>query len=86
MVRSLLIGAGLMLVLEGLLPLFLPARWKAMLSRILMRLDGQIRFSGLVLIAPGLFLLLPLLLVHDGSWPGAGAGVGASVVSCKIWF
>jgi hypothetical protein len=51
-----------------------------------MRLDGQIRFSGLVLMAPGLFLLLPLLLVHDGSWPGAGAGVGASVVSCKIWF
>jgi uncharacterized protein YjeT (DUF2065 family) len=38
---------ALMLVLEGLLPLFSPARWRVMTQRVAALADGQIRFFGL---------------------------------------
>jgi uncharacterized protein len=66
-VRDLGIGFALMLVLEGLLPLFLPARWKETFRRMIELRDGQVRFFGLLSIAVGIVLLLPLLLVHDGT-------------------
>ena len=47
---------ALMLVLEGLLPLLAPARWRQMFSEILKLGDGQIRFFGLACVAVGLFL------------------------------
>lgn len=56
-----------MLVLEGLLPLFLPARWKEAFRRMVELRDGQVRFFGLLSIAVGVALLVPLLLVHDAT-------------------
>lgn len=45
-----------MLVLEGLLPMVAPARWRQMFSEILKLHDGQIRFFGLACVGVGLLL------------------------------
>ena len=50
------LALALMLVLEGLLPLLAPARWRHMFSEILKLGDGQIRFFGLTCVAAGLIL------------------------------
>ena len=49
---------ALVLVIEGLVPLISPARWREVFSRILALSDGQIRFIGLASIALGLLGLL----------------------------
>jgi uncharacterized protein len=51
---------ALMLVLEGLLPLFSPASWRAAMMRITALADGQIRFFGLAstLLGASLYWLL----------------------------
>jgi uncharacterized protein YjeT (DUF2065 family) len=46
---------ALMLVLEGLLPLFSPASWRSAMLRVATLADGQIRFVGLGSIILGLF-------------------------------
>lgn len=52
-----LLGAlGLMLVLEGLLPLLGPGAWRTAFSRALQLNDGQIRFIGLLSVILGLLL------------------------------
>lgn len=45
---------ALVLVIEGLMPLISPARWREVFSRILALSDGQIRFIGLASIVSGL--------------------------------
>lgn len=50
-------GLALMLVFEGLMPLFGPRHWRAVLERVLRLSDGQIRFLGLCSMAVGLLLL-----------------------------
>ncbi len=56
---SLLLALGLMLLIEGLLPLLNPALWRQVFSRMLAMSDGQLRFVGLAsLLAGGLLLLL----------------------------
>jgi len=56
---NLLLGAvALMLVIEGLLPFFSPAAWRAVFERALKLSDGQIRFFGLTSIVLGLLLLV----------------------------
>lgn len=45
-----------MLVLEGLLPMLAPTRWRQMFSEILKLHDGQIRFFGLCCVVAGLLL------------------------------
>lgn len=60
MLTTLGLAVALMLVLEGLLPLAAPARWREMFRRVLDLSDGQIRFFGLVAIASGVLLLLAL--------------------------
>jgi uncharacterized protein YjeT (DUF2065 family) len=52
------LALALMLVIEGLLPLVAPARWREMFRRVLELSDGQIRFFGLVAMVCGLALLL----------------------------
>lgn len=53
-----LLGAlGLMLVVEGLLPLLSPASWRAAFSKLLQLQDGQLRFMGLVSVLSGLLIL-----------------------------
>lgn len=54
------LALGLMLVLEGLLPLIAPAAWRQMFQRVTELNDGQIRFFGLLAVGGGalLFALL----------------------------
>jgi len=47
------LALALMLILEGLLPLVAPARWREIFRRIAELSDGQIRFFGLVSIVCG---------------------------------
>lgn len=48
---------GLMLVVEGLLPLISPGSWRRNMERILQLHDGQLRFFGLLVVAAGLMVL-----------------------------
>jgi hypothetical protein len=48
---------ALVLVIEGLLPLFSPGRWRRAFSQLLQLRDGQLRFFGLCSIALGMMLL-----------------------------
>lgn len=52
--NELLAALALVLVIEGLMPLISPARWREVFRRILALSDGQIRFIGLASIALGL--------------------------------
>jgi uncharacterized protein YjeT (DUF2065 family) len=52
--ESLLAAFALVLVIEGLLPLFAPRVWRDSFRRLLDLSDGQLRFIGLVAIALGL--------------------------------
>ena len=56
--NELLTALALVMVIEGLMPLMSPARWREVFSRILALTDGQIRFIGLGSILMGLFGLL----------------------------
>ena len=47
---------ALMLVLEGVMPLFSPRTWRAAIRRIADLADGQIRFFGLSSIVAGALL------------------------------
>lgn len=49
-----------MLIIEGLLPIASPQRWRKMFEQILRLEDGQIRFFGLCSAIIGLILLLCL--------------------------
>jgi uncharacterized protein YjeT (DUF2065 family) len=57
-VNDLLTALALVMVIEGLMPLISPGRWREVFSRILALSDGQIRFIGLASIALGLVGLL----------------------------
>ena len=52
-----LLALGLMLVLEGLMPMLAPARWRRLFEQLLQLQDGQIRFFGLFMVLAGLVLL-----------------------------
>ena len=56
MLETLALAFGLMLVLEGLLPLVAPAAWRQMFQRVTELKDGQIRFFGLIAVAGGALL------------------------------
>ena len=43
-----LIAFGMMLVLEGLLPLLVPQAWRETFQRLTQLRDGQLRFFGLL--------------------------------------
>ena len=51
---NLLAAFGLMLVLEGMLPLLAPRAWRQAFSRLLTLSDGQLRFVGLMSMGIGL--------------------------------
>ena len=55
-----LLAFGLMLVLEGILPLLLPQLWRQTFQRMVALNDGQLRFMGLTSMLGGLVLLLIL--------------------------
>ena len=49
---------GLMLILEGLLPLLLPQAWRDTFIRMIELKDGQLRFVGLMSIVGGVVIML----------------------------
>lgn len=53
----LLAALGLMLVLEGLLPLLVPKVWRETFIKMVTLKDGQLRFVGLISIVSGLLLI-----------------------------
>jgi uncharacterized protein YjeT (DUF2065 family) len=55
---TLLMALGLMLILEGLLPLLLPEAWRDTFKRMIELKDGQLRFIGLMSVIGGLVLFL----------------------------
>ncbi|PKO46914.1 MAG: DUF2065 domain-containing protein [Betaproteobacteria bacterium HGW-Betaproteobacteria-22] len=58
MSTTLLVALGLMLVLEGVLPLLMPQVWRETFKRMVELKDGQLRFVGLISIVGGLLLIL----------------------------
>lgn len=57
MADNLLTAVALMLVIEGLMPLLLPAAWRDTFRRLVELSDGQLRFIGLASMLAGLALL-----------------------------
>ena len=58
--QSLALAFALLLILEGLLPLFAPRLWKQMFAQLLQLREGQLRFCGLLCIAAGVITLMCL--------------------------
>lgn len=58
MTTTLLMAFGLMLVLEGLMPLAVPRAWRETFRRMVELKDGQLRFVGLISVTAGLLLLI----------------------------
>lgn len=56
MLETLLLAAGLMLILEGLMPMVAPDRWRRLFEQILKLEEGQIRFFGMFMVLTGLLL------------------------------
>lgn len=52
--KELLTALALVMIIEGLMPLASPARWREVFSRILALSDGHIRFIGLASVLMGL--------------------------------
>jgi uncharacterized protein YjeT (DUF2065 family) len=48
---------ALVLVIEGLLPLLVPGRWRRTFEQLLQLNDGQLRFFGLLSVGLGLSAL-----------------------------
>ena len=48
---------GLMLVIEGLMPLFFPRGWRDTFKKLITMKSGQIRFMGLVSFLLGLIFI-----------------------------
>jgi uncharacterized protein YjeT (DUF2065 family) len=55
---TLLTALGLMLVIEGILPLLLPQAWRDTFRRMIELKDGQLRFVGLASVIGGLLLIV----------------------------
>jgi uncharacterized protein YjeT (DUF2065 family) len=55
--QTLLLALGLMLILEGLMPMISPLRWRRLFEQLLQLQDGQIRFFGMFMVIAGLMLL-----------------------------
>lgn len=52
-----MMALGLMLVLEGVMPLLAPMAWKQTFKRMIEFSDGQLRFVGLASMLAGLLLI-----------------------------
>ncbi|MCX7229586.1 MAG: DUF2065 domain-containing protein [Burkholderiales bacterium] len=57
MAANLLAALGLMLIVEGLMPMVSPPGWREAMRRIASLRDGQIRFMGLAAVLAGVALL-----------------------------
>ena len=57
---SFVIALGLVLILEGIVPLVFPSLWKDTFRRITLLEDGQLRFIGLMAVVSGVMVLLAM--------------------------
>ena len=57
MLDTLLLAFGLMLILEGLLPMLSPRRWCSLFEQMLQLQEGQIRFFGMLMVVFGLLVI-----------------------------
>jgi len=55
---ALLTALGLVLIIEGLLPLLMPQAWRETFQRLIALKDGQLRFIGLISVLGGLLLTM----------------------------
>lgn len=55
--ESLLMAVGLVLLIEGLMPLVAPSQWRATMMRVAQLRDGQLRFLGMASVLVGLLLI-----------------------------
>ena len=55
--ETLLAALALMLIFEGLLPLFAPRAWREAFTKMMEMSDGQLRFIGLMAFGAGLVML-----------------------------
>jgi uncharacterized protein YjeT (DUF2065 family) len=53
---TLLLALGLMLILEGLMPMISPFKWRRLFEQLLQLDDGQIRFFGMFMVIAGLLI------------------------------
>jgi hypothetical protein len=54
---TLLLALGLMLILEGLMPMVSPLRWRRLFEQLLQLQEGQIRFFGMLMVLAGLVVV-----------------------------
>jgi uncharacterized protein YjeT (DUF2065 family) len=54
---ALLMALGLMLILEGMMPMVSPLRWRSLFEQLLQLEDGQIRFFGMFMVVFGLLVI-----------------------------
>ena len=57
---SFIIALGLVLIVEGIVPLVFPAIWKDTFRRITTLEDGQLRFIGLMAVVSGTIVLMAM--------------------------
>ncbi|MFN5097109.1 MAG: DUF2065 domain-containing protein [Limnohabitans sp.] len=57
MFDTLLLALGLMLILEGLMPMVSPLRWRRLFEQLLQLQEGQIRFFGMLMVLAGLVVV-----------------------------
>lgn len=57
MLDTLLLALGLMLILEGFLPMVSPRRWRSLFEQMLLMQEGQIRFFGMIMVVFGLVVI-----------------------------
>ena len=57
MLDTLLLALGLMLILEGLLPMISPRTWRSLFEQMRQLQEGQIRFFGLLMVVFGLMVI-----------------------------
>lgn len=57
MLDTLLTALGLMLILEGLLPMISPRKWRSLFEQMLRLEEGQIRFFGMLMVVLGLVVV-----------------------------
>ena len=57
---SFIIALGLVLIVEGIVPLVFPSIWKDTFRRITALEDGQLRFIGLMAVVSGTVVLMAM--------------------------
>ena len=57
MLDTILTALGLMLILEGLLPMISPRKWRSLFEQMLQLQEGQIRFFGMLMVVFGLVVV-----------------------------